>query len=61
MLHGTELNPVPCDKLEGQDGVGDGSGGWEGGDIRKHMADLIHVQRKPTHCKATIPPNKKLT
>ena len=39
VLHGTELNPVPCDKLEGQDGVGDGSGGWEGGDIRKLVAD----------------------
>ena len=43
---------------------GVGWGRWEGGppqqggDIYKHMANLIHVQQKLTHCKATVPPNK---
>ena len=35
-----ELNPVFCDNLEGWDGVGEGRGVQEGGDLCISVADL---------------------
>ena len=49
-------NPVFCDNLEGWDGVGEGKGVQEGGDICVYLR-LIHVdvwQRPTQYCKAII-------
>ena len=55
-----ELNSLLCDDLEGRDGVGDGSGVHEGGDLWIPAADSFVIwQKLAQYCKA-VTSNKNI-